>query len=377
MKDRRIYFLLLLLVILFFSADLIRGRGFYYGDNLSHQIPTLSCWKNEVLSGQLPLWNPYILGGLPHFADLSHNSLAPTNFIYLLLPVPIAIRLITMLFIWISSVFTYKFVHHITQKDYPSLFSAIAFSFSGTMIAAVNDINSLQGIALIPLVICLTHNLLEKPNIKNSLMLICSLVFQFISSHPQYTYYTWLLVAIYFIALRKYNLKMTFKLLLVIFLVTSGLIAVQLLPFLEYSKQVYRPQTPEFASQNQLQIIEIPKFVIANIYGTWRSGTSWGPGSQLETGLANSEGYLGILPLVFAVYATYKNKSKQNIFWAITVAITLLMSLGNATPFFSLLLKILPFFSKFRSPIRILSIYSFALAILAGLGLEKALRKIK
>ena len=75
--------LLLLLVLIFFIPEIIQSKVFLYGDNLSPRIPTLGFYSKELQQFRLPLWNPYILGGIPFLADLSNNVLAPTNLFYL------------------------------------------------------------------------------------------------------------------------------------------------------------------------------------------------------------------------------------------------------------------------------------------------------
>ncbi|MCH7951995.1 YfhO family protein [Patescibacteria group bacterium] len=377
MKQRWPLLLLVLLTVVFFSPSLIRGEGFLYADNFSHQLPTLSFWKQEILKGKLPLWNPYILGGIPFLADLSHNTLSPTNVLYLLLPIPVALTILVLVYIGIAAAFTYLYIKAITGKIVPSLFSAVAFAFSGTVIAAVNDINSLQGIAFIPVVMFVAHKWMAKKDLPLTVWLIAVLTLQFISSHPQYSYYTWMMVAAYILVnapgkLRK-NIRDTFA----IFATVFALSAVQLIPFLEFTREAFRPETSSFATQNQLQIKELPRFVLANFYGSWRQGSSWGPGAQLETGLANTEGYLGLLPLMLAAMAALTNTSRHARFWMAAALLSFLLSLGSQTPIYELARGVLPLFSKFRSPIRILSVYSFAVATLAGLTLAEIKTKGK
>lgn len=369
MKSRWPILLLGLLVLIFFSPYLSRSQGFLFGDNFSQRIPTLTFWKEEVANGRLPLWNPFILGGIPFFADLSNNALAPTNFVYLLLPVPVALTLLVLFFIYLSCFFTYLFVRTLTHKEIPSIFSAVAFAFSGTVIASVNDINSLQGIAFIPAVFFLAQRWLQSKKPINTFLLLFGLTLQFVSSHPQYPYYTWMVLAPYMLVFAKGSLMKKLSEVAVIFTLFFLLVAVQLLPFLELSDQVFRPGTPEFSTQNALQIKEFPRLVLANFYGSWQKGSSWGPGSQLETGLANTEGYMGVLPLLLAAAAIFTRRTKQTRFWAAAAILAFFLSLGSATPLHEIARRLLPLFVKFRSPVRLLSIYSFSIAILAGLAI--------
>lgn len=360
--------LLAVITVLFFSPEIIQGEGFLYGDNLSQRIPNLRFFKQEVLQGRIPLWNPFILAGIPFLADLSNNLFAPTNLFYLILPVPVALSLLVVVYVWLAAAGTYIYVYELTRKAIPSFLSAVAFAFSGTLIAQTNDINSLQGIAFIPVVLFASHLWISDPSKKRSLWLIGALAVQFISSHPQYSYYTWLIVGSYLLLMKKGSLKKAVLSTASIFALMFGLVAVQLIPFLELSNQAYRPQTVEFGAQNQLKAIEFPRLIFANFYGSWKEGSSWGPGSQMEVGLANTEGYSGLLPLALAAAALFTNKRKVARFWAAVAAISFLVSLGNQTPVFGFARIILPLFDKFRSPIRALALFNFSVAILAGLA---------
>lgn len=371
MKQRWPIFLLVILTLAYFLPILLRGEGFLYGDNFSQRIPTLTFWKQEVQSGRMPLWNPYILAGIPFFADLSNNTLAPTNLVYLLLPVPAALTILVIFYVGLAAVFTYRYAKCLTKRELPSLFSAVAFAFSGAVIAAVNDINSLQGIAYMPIIFFTAHQFARKQSITRTITLALVLTLQFLSSHPQYSYFTWVVIALYLSVMMEKSIKKRIAFTAGVFTLFATLSAVQLIPFLEFSRYVYRPETVAFAAQNQLQLIELPRLIFANFYGSWREGSSWGPGSQLETGLANTEGYVGILTFILALYIAVTGKGKQVKFWTALAVFSFLLSLGRQTPLFGLTRALLPFYSKFRSPIRILSIYSFSIAVLAGISLAR------
>ena len=375
MKKRWPILLLVVLSLSFFIPYLTRGRGFLYGDNLTQRLPNYIFWKQEVASGRLPLWNPYILGGIPFLADLSNNAFALTNLAYLLFPIPVAMTLLTVFYVCLASVTTYWYAKLLTGSRVAALVSAVAFGFSGTLIAAVNDINSLQGIALIPLVFFTLERFLRKPGRVSAVWFIGVLCLQFLSSHPQYSFYTWMALLPYFLIFYRSPGKRAWRSLLAIVGIFLALVAVQLLPFLELSANSFRPQGIEFSSQNQLKLIELPRLIMARFYGSWRNGSSWGPGSQLETGMANTEGYMGLFPLALAIYAALKVHSKASRFWMVAALVALLVSLGSQTPILAALKALLPFYGKLRSPIRMLSVYSFAVAILAGLGTAQLERR--
>ena len=372
----RLPLLVLLLLSLLFFYPILFGQVLFFGDTLTQRIPSMVFWKQSVLALQPPLWNPYIFAGIPHLADLSTNTLSPFNLAYLLINNPFtALSWLAIFEIFTAAACTYFFLILLKLNRSSSLFGAIVFSFSGTVLAAANDINSLQGIVLIPLIFLMAQRLIHRPSLRNIALLSLSLTLQFISGHPQYSYYTWVLLAAYLLAFLPLKLHPKLASIFLTFLLFLGLGSVQLLPFLELSRLTYRPQTLSFASQNSLQLLDLPRFVLADIYGTWRSGTSWGPASPLETGRATTEGFVGLFTLLLSLVALAKARSGPVLFFGLTALFSFILAFGPANPAFTLARNLLPLFNNFRSPMRLLAIYTFALAPLAAHGFNSLTKK--
>jgi hypothetical protein len=365
----------LLLLSVFFFPLIFQNQVLFFGDTLTQRIPQMVFWRTQVLSGHLPLWNPYLFAGLPHLADLSTNSLSPFNLVYLVISDPFrALGLLVILDLFIGSTCMYFFLNQNRYSHAACVLGACLFGFSGTTLAAVNDINSLNGIVLIPLVLLAAKHLIDRPGLKTCVLVSLALTLQFISGHPQYSYYTWLILTGYLVICWNYPLIKKTKSIVMIFMIFFGLSAVQLLPFLELSGQTFRPDTAAFRSQNSLQILDLPRLLIADIYGNWHSGTSWGPNSPLETGRANTEGYLGLIALILVFIASKRPRTRLNLYFLFIMGLALLAAFGPALPFYRAL-NLLPLFSKFRSPARLLSLYSLAVSILAASGFNRIQRK--
>jgi len=366
------------LSLIFFHQITLQGKVLFFGDTLLQRVPSMMFWKNQILSGHLPLWNPYIFAGIPHMADLSTNTFSPFNIAYLLINNPYkALSFLVVLQIFLAGIFNYFFLIELKLSQTASLLGAIIFAFSGTTLAAANDINSLQGIIFIPFITLLALRLVKNSNLKNITHLALGLLAQFISGHPQYSYYTWVFIAIFLLFFIKSNLIPKLKIIVLTFSLFLGLSAVQLLQFLELSKLVFRPTTEDFSTQNSLELIDLPRLLLSDIYGNWATGTSWGPNSPLETGRASTEGYLGIIPLILTLVALTKAKNPHVKFFTVMAALSLLLALGPTTPFYLLSRKLLPFFSKFRSPVRILSLYTFSVSLLASYGFDFIINQTK
>jgi hypothetical protein len=83
--------------------------------------------------------------------------------------------------------------------------------------------------------------------------------------------------------------------------------------------------------------------------------------------------YAGIVVLFLALIAL-ASRVRGRWFWAGIVGFSFILALGNLTPLYGLMSTFVPGFSQLRVPPRSLFLSSFALAILAGMGLDQLLK---
>src|SRR4030042_4876397 len=88
-------------------------------------------WRN----GKYPLWNFYMFNGTPFLATLHSSALYPLNALYLFLSDANAWTSLVYLQILLSVIFMYLFLRENNLNKIPSIFGAVAFSFSGYMIS--------------------------------------------------------------------------------------------------------------------------------------------------------------------------------------------------------------------------------------------------
>lgn len=373
------FFVYLVISCLFFWRVILNAEVLFFGDTLLQRVPSMVFWKEQVLQLKLPLWNPYIFAGVPHLADLSTNTLSPFNLIYLIVGNPFyALSLLVILSVSLAGLGTFVFLRIYGCSYLASYFGGIVFAFSGTVLAASNDINSLQGIIFMPWILAagqvyvqsLESEKKHKKWHKVGLLVTFVLLLQFVSGHPQYSYYSWLMLGTYLLVFIRKSLLEKALYFAYPFGLFLGISAIQLLPFLELSTLTFRPKQIEFSTANSLEILDVPQLLLGHFYGTWANGDSWGPGAPLETGRANSEGFVGVFVILFALISLKSKKRKRTAYFLGVLIASFLLSLGSTTPLYSLVRTTLPLFEKFRSPIRILSVYSLSVAILASYGIE-------
>src|SRR5262245_33256898 len=94
----RLAVVLTVVVAVFFGLRIVSGksdRGFGAGDLFQLYLPTYEAAAARLARGELFLWNPYQLCGVPTHATLQGGFLYPPHVLYLVLPAPTALAVST------------------------------------------------------------------------------------------------------------------------------------------------------------------------------------------------------------------------------------------------------------------------------------------
>lgn len=201
--DKKLKFIIPLIFFLFFSLIIcykivFKNEVLFTGDNFDLLFPQKYFWVQEISSGRLPLWNPYILSGTPYFADLNLGTLAPTNLIYLFIaPIEKAASLLFVLEFFAIGYFTFLCARQYKLSLIASVISGVTFMCSGVILIYVTNLAIFNVVVFLPVIIFLLEKALESKNYR--LLILCSLLFAFqiLSGHPQLTFYSGLLLVFF------------------------------------------------------------------------------------------------------------------------------------------------------------------------------------
>ena len=148
-------FLLLLLVLLLSYSRLAFSNGILVGyDLLTYFYPLQSFAAFSLHEGRLPLWNPYLFGGVPFLANIQTAVLYPLNFPIHLWAPPQATEIIVLLHLWLAGSFMYLFARQgLRLHPLSALVAALAYMLSGFLSAQVGHVNQLSAAAWLPLLL--------------------------------------------------------------------------------------------------------------------------------------------------------------------------------------------------------------------------------
>ncbi len=376
--DLGVVALLAFLCILFFWRIItpnLADRGSFPAGDFVHQFYAFGLYEaRQLLSGHLPLWNPYTFSGHPFLADVQSAIFYPFSLLTILLSAPwgfslFALEIEAVFHFFLASLFTYLFARRLLRHRLAALLSALVFTYSGYLTSYPSQqLAVLEVDVWLPLILLFLDIGLEKMGGRGSpdslppiILAGLTLGISLLAGHPQSSMYVVYASALY-LAFRSwcYGLRWARAIgVLALFIAIGfGLAAVQLVPSLEFTRLSTRAQASYLEMSGGFPRYDLLQLLL--------------PGSVSVM----SPLYIGVLPLLLALWALVSERGRRVIFWAGLAGGALLLSLGGNTFFYNLFYLFAPGFGLFRSQERAAFIFSFALALLAGYGALRLTRSM-
>jgi hypothetical protein len=365
--------LFLLITLVFFARFLTGDQVMAFKDLSRYFYPLRHLMAEQVLSGHLPLWNPYLFCGFPLMATLQIGFFYPLTIIYYLLPFSLAFNYYIILHYFLAACFMYALLRHFKLETIPAFFGGLILAFSGYLLSVSNMNTSLSSVIWLPLALLFLDKLINSAfSIRHSafIWLTLALALMFLGGEPTIIYTTGWFLFFYTLVFADKKLKglaaLGFS-----FLLAGGLVAVQLLPFIELSRLSDRIARTGFdlISYRSFPPRELLTFIFPYFFG---NPAQLGSYNETLLGTANQDWlispYLGILPLVFVLFN--KRDKLARFLWAGALA-ALIMALGRYTPVYQLFFYFVPGVSLIRFPVKYLFMMTFCLSFLSALGFAK------
>ena len=111
---------------------------------------------------QIPLWNPYILCGIPFLASGQHGLLYPLSLIYYILPLPISLGWFALLHVFLAGVFCYMFTRSLGMHRMGSALAALCFQFGGFIILGNESPMRVAAAVWLPLVLACIERVVSR-----------------------------------------------------------------------------------------------------------------------------------------------------------------------------------------------------------------------
>ncbi len=357
------------LALVFFFPLLFSGLILARGDTYNYFYPYWDIRNAAFRAGELPLWTPDLFMGAPLLANPQLGVYYPPNWLTAPFRAPAAIALSIVFHVVLAAAgAAWLYRESIGKGWLPAIAAGLVFAFSGHIGAHVEQINQLQGLAWMPLLFALYHRVSSRgAPLRDGLPLAIAWAMQILSGHTQTVFISGVGLLLFGLARAclapdetslSRRLPRSMLLLALPFGAALLLSLPQLLPSLELLQLSNRSDGFDL-----------------------RSATSFSlPPSMLGRGLLPSfDGqpyseylaWLGVLGLGLALWgiACRARADRQCQIWLLLALAGLALAFGRFNPLY-LPLAELPGFNLFRVPARFLALYSLAMALLAGMGVD-------
>jgi hypothetical protein len=373
------------LTLLLFRAYLLSGPGTMLlgQDTIAAGIMFRKFFVEHIRAlGRLPLWNPYLFGGVPTIEAGSGDILYPASILHFLLPLTSALAWKLILHVYLAGIFMYLAARAFGASRLVALFAGSAYMLSANLVSLVwgGQDGKIYVTALFPAALWLLVTALDRHSWLRFLWLgvVAGLM---VVAHPQLAYYAYLALAVYALASLWGRRHAGGAFLanglaggMVAVVTAAGVAAVVLLPMYRYLREDSPRAGPgrgfEYSASWSLHAEEAVSLFIPEFSGTdVQSQTYWGKNPFKH----NSE-YGGALVFVLGIAALAGLKGDRRRWGLAAMAtIALLYALGAGTPVFRLLYSVVPGLRNFRAPSLATYLVIVALTLLAALLVERAL----
>ena len=364
---RGIKFLIILLLILppillFLSHKIIAD-----GDILSYFYPNAYFLQSHVGS----LWNSNILAGFPTSASFQFGFFNPVyRFFYGAFGYINGYHFLNFFYIYLAGFLTYLFARSINLSKNASLLVAASYALS---LHWLGNLPILSSFSLLPAMMLVPKKVFSG-KIWYGLILSFLLGILLLGAHLEFIIISLLVGGVYsiYLAWEAYSLDknivtpLKYLSILLGFVLGGALIGLpQLLNTIYFTPLSVRSGGLSYAnaSLDSASVFDLIKYILPNF--SLRHGTT-----------AEFFPYIGVLASIFAIFAIIKSFKLrgQSLFFTVLFSFCLLMSI-TYSPLFWIISK-LPILGYFRGPARWMFAGNFALAVLAGYGLDYALGNI-
>jgi hypothetical protein len=378
------------LALVFFLPALLPGQGLFGTDFLAGTYPFHDAIAEQIRSGQLPKWIPYVYGGLPVFANPGSTFYPVWLLAALLLPASRLMAVVFLVQFTLAGVGMYLLLRELEVRRWVALIGGLVFQFTGILVSTVYAGHDGRAIVatLAPLFLFFLHRTVRTGGLGPATGAAATLAFGLLSFQIQSNYYLllagllWGIFCLVVLQVRGRALGKRLALGFGAVAVAFVLASVNFLPFLAYVEASPRAEGGrgyEYAvswamAPSELASLAVPEWDGASVMDP-NTGEAMFPEYRGPNPFKLHTEYVGALALLLlGLGAWYSRRDRYWWFFAGLAVFALTISFGGHTPIYRLYYELLPGTRRFRAPSIAFFLVPLALTVMAGLTLERLAR---
>ncbi|MCS3635606.1 hypothetical protein GGP57_002941 [Salinibacter ruber] len=380
--------ILLVVALAFYAPAVFEGKNIQGTDSITFRANAQVTVEHHQKTGEWARWAPNVFSGTPYINE-QISVLQLDDVVNL---VRGAAWPVSLLFVLMAGVYLLAF--YLTRNYLSGLLSGLAFGFTTyiPIIIGVGHGTKFVALAYAPYVVLAFVYTLRNPSLLGGLLFAGALALQLRANHPQIVFYTGMLLLLWWIveAVGAWREDRVPEL-----ATSTGWLALGTVLSLAMAAEPYlaRYQYKQYSVRGAAAAVnsgggggggmgwtasmrwshgpgELFTFVVADAFGGGGQ-TYWGPKTFTE-----GPHYVGGVVTALAGLAVWRVRTW--LVWGLGLGVlgTALFALGKYAAWLNWpMFQYFPFFDAFRGPEMWLSVTALALAILAGIGLDHALRR--
>lgn len=373
----------LALAVVFFFPAFIPGQGIFGTDYLAGSYQFMEFLSNQLRSGEIPKWVPYVYGGVPLHANPG-STYYPTRLALMwLLPDSRVFPALLMSQLFIAAGGMYLLTRELGTRTWIAFLSGLAFMFTGITMSGLYSGHDGRIIVatFAPLAFFFLHRGMRTGSFPSFVGVAVTFGFTLLSFQIQSNYYLLLAAAVWTLycgwkfreAGRLQIARRIVRALLAVAF-AFALSAVNFLPFIDYVAESPRGAEGgrgyEYATSYSMPPAETIGLAIPEQQGVL--GTYHG-----KSFFKQHTEYVGAFVIAMLLLGfVFTRRNGYWRFFGITTLVALSMSYGGFTPIYRLYYSLLPGVNKFRAPSISFFLVSMSLVVMAALTME-ALARIR
>jgi hypothetical protein len=358
-----------------FGIPALLGHAVLPGDDMTQNFPLRVLTGQQIRSGHLPLYNPYIWSGAPLLAGWNAGAAYPLTWLFAALP-STAAWTVNLIVTWaVAGTGMFFFLRALRLASLASFLGALSFAFAGAMSAQVSHFGLVAGMSWVPAELLAVLRLSEDRPTASRLRWIAALAVAIgltvLAGEPRAVDDACVIVGCYAIwQVARLGRRAGPAALSVLASLVLGacLGAVQWLPGLVAISTSQRANaTMALFTSGSLPLRWLLLTLVPDLLGG--SGSLGQPSFFTGYNLAEVTSYVGILPLVaaFALLGRLRLRPRPPdwLIWHLIALVGVLLALGGNTPLGAVFYR-LPLFGDQRLQSRNVLVLDVALTVLFG-----------
>jgi hypothetical protein len=347
-------------------------------DLVGQFVASRAFFSHTLMTGHLPLWNPYTYGGMPFLGAFESAVLYPPNLLFLLLPLAPALNFSFLLHLIILGWGMERWVVRRGLNPWAAGLAGIILPLSGAVFPHLyaGHLSNLCTMAWAPWIFLGLEEWVSRGNRHGLFLANAGICLQIFAGHVQYVFYTGIAAGVQAVVLAVAEPKVRWRSLPAVagcYVAGAILSAAQFLPGMATASEGVRSQKLDydFAAMFSFPPENFLTLLAPGFFGSLPQPVYWGRCYLWEMSL-----FIGTASLPLIALACCDARRWRQAYLDLTAAaLLLILASGCHTPLFTVLYDYAPGFGHFRSTSKFIFPATLFLLLTVAAGADFVLRE--